>query len=145
MTYRVAILGATGLVGRTFLELLAERAFPVRELIPLASERSVGSRVRFAGEPLAVRLAEPVAFEGVDLVLSSAGAGVSRALLPAAAERGAVAIDNTSAYRMDPEVPLVVPEVNPHRIADYTRRGIIANPNCSTIQLVVALQPKRFG
>ncbi len=147
MTYRVAVLGATGLVGRTFLELLAERAFPVRELIPLASERSVGSRVRFAGESLSVRLAEPMAFEGVDIVLSSAGAAVSRALLPVAAERGAVAIDNTSAYRMDPEVPLVVPEVNPHRIADYTRRGIIANPNCSTIQLVVALQPlhEAFG
>lgn len=147
MTYRVAVLGATGLVGRTFLELLAERAFPARELIPLASARSVGRRVLFAEETLTVQLAEPAAFTGVDLVLSSAGAAVSRALLPAAAERGAVAIDNTSAYRMDPEVPLVVPEVNPHRIADYRRRGIIANPNCSTIQLVVALQPlhQAFG
>ncbi|MEM7350620.1 MAG: aspartate-semialdehyde dehydrogenase, partial [Acidobacteriota bacterium] len=141
MSYRVAILGATGLVGQTLLRLLEERAFPVRELVPLASQRSVGKPVRFAGDEIPVRLAEPEAFEGVDLVLSSAGASVSRELLPAAVERGAVAIDNTSAYRMDPEVPLVVPEVNPHRIADYGQRGIIANPNCSTIQLVVALKP----
>lgn len=141
MSYRVAILGATGLVGQTLLRLLEERAFPVRELVPLASQRSVGKPVRFAGDEIPVRLAEPEAFEGVDLVLSSAGASVSRELLPAAVERGAVAIDNTSAYRMDPEVPLVVPEVNPHRIAEYGQRGIIANPNCSTIQLVVALKP----
>ncbi len=141
MSYRVAILGATGLVGRTFLELLAERAFPTREVVPLASERSAGTRVGFGGEQLTVRLAEPAAFEGIDLVLSSAGAAVSKELLPAAAERGAVSIDNTSAFRMDPEVPLVVPEVNAHRIPDYGRRRIIANPNCSTIQLVVALKP----
>ncbi len=140
-TYRVAVLGATGLVGRTFLELLAEREFPAFDVIPLASERSAGSTVDFDGREFLVRLAEPAAFEGVDLVLSSAGAAVSRELLPAAAERGAVSIDNTSAFRMDPEVPLVVPEVNAHRIPEYGERRIIANPNCSTIQLVVALAP----
>jgi len=141
MTYRVAVLGATGLVGRKLLELVEKRNFPASEVIPLASARSQGSRVPFAGGELEVRLAEPAAFENVDVVLSSAGGSVSRELLPAAAERGAVSIDNTSAFRMDPEVPLVVPEVNPHRIADYRNMGIIANPNCSTIQLVVALKP----
>ncbi len=141
MSYRVAVLGATGLVGRTFLELLAERDFPAREVLPLASERSAGTVVDFRGAQLRVQLAEPAAFEGVDLVLSSAGAAVSRELLPAAAERGAVSIDNTSAFRMDPEVPLVVPEVNAHRIPEHGPRRIIANPNCSTIQLVVALKP----
>ena len=141
MSYRVAILGATGLVGRTFLELLAERAFPAREVLPLASARSAGSTVAFGDRQLPVRRAEPAAFEGVDLVLSSAGAAVSRELLPAAAGHGAVSVDNTSAFRMDPEVPLVVPEVNAHRIPEYGRRRIIANPNCSTIQLVVALKP----
>lgn len=141
MTYRVAVLGATGLVGQTLLRLLAERAFPVREVVALASERSVGRPVRFGDETLRVQLAEPAAFAHVDLVLASAGASVSRELLPAAVAQGAVAIDNTSAYRMDPEVPLVVPEVNAERISGYVERGIIANPNCSTIQLVVALKP----
>ncbi len=139
MSYRVAVLGATGLVGRRLLEILDQRTFPCGEILALASERSVGTTVRCGDAVLPVRRAEPSAFEGVDLVLSSAGAAVSRALLPAAVERGAVAIDNTSAYRMDPGVPLVVPEVNAHRIRDH--RGIIANPNCSTIQLVVALKP----
>ncbi len=139
--YRVAVLGATGLVGRTFLELLAERNFPASEVLPLASARSAGKTVDFGGKQLRVRRAEPAAFQGVDLVLSSAGAAVSRELLPAAAEHGAVSIDNTSAFRMNPEVPLVVPEVNAHRIPEYGRHRIIANPNCSTIQLVVALAP----
>ncbi len=139
--YRVAVLGATGLVGGTLLELLAEREFPASEVRPLASPKSAGATVDFGGRELTVGLAEPAAFKGVDLVLSSAGAAVSRELLPAAAERGAVSIDNTSAFRMDPEVPLVVPEVNAHRIPDYGRKRIIANPNCSTIQLVVALAP----
>ncbi len=141
MKPRVAVLGATGLVGRTLLRILEERAFPAREVIALASARSAGSTLRFRGGELTVRRAEPAAFDGVDVVLSSAGAAASRELLPAAAERGAVSIDNTSAFRMEPDVPLVVPEVNPHRIGDYGRRRIIANPNCSTIQLVVALAP----
>jgi len=147
MTYRVAVLGATGLVGRTLLEILEQRSFPVGELVPLASERSAGGAVPFRGAEVAVRLAEPDAFEGVDVVLSSAGGAVSKELLPEAAARGAVSIDNTSAFRMDDDVPLVVPECNPHRIRDYVTRGIIANPNCSTIQLVVALQPlhRAFG
>ncbi len=141
MSYRVAVLGATGLVGRTLLEVLEQRDFPVSELVPLASARSAGQMLAFRGEPHEVRRAEPDAFEGLDLVLSSAGGAVSRALLPEAAGRGAVSVDNTSAFRMDDDVPLVVPEVNGHRIADYLGRRIIANPNCSTIQLVVALKP----
>ncbi len=147
MSYRVAVLGATGLVGRTFLDILEQRSFPVDELIPLASERSAGATITFRGEPLTVGLATPDAFEGVDIVLSSAGGSVSERLLPEAAARGAVSVDNTSAFRMDPDVPLVVPECNGVRIADYIRKGIIANPNCSTIQLVVALKPlhEAFG
>jgi aspartate-semialdehyde dehydrogenase len=120
---------------------LEARKFPVDELVPLASERSVGSTVEFHGEEIEVRLAEPSAFDGIDIVLSSAGGSISQKLLPEAAARGAVSIDNTSAFRMDPDVPLVVPEVNAHRIADYKTKRIIANPNCSTIQLVVALKP----
>ncbi len=147
MSYRVAVLGATGLVGRTLLQVLEQRGFPAAEVIPLASERSAGQPLAFAGGRVEVRLAEPEAFDGVDLLLASAGGAVSRALLPEAARRGAVSIDNTSAFRMAEDVPLVVPEVNPHRIAEYRSRGIVANPNCSTIQLVVALEPLRaaFG
>jgi len=147
MSYRVAVLGATGLVGRTFLDILEQRSFPLDELIPLASERSAGTTLPFHGAEVEVRLAEPDAFDDIDIVLSSAGGSVSKALLPEAARRGAISVDNTSAYRMDPDVPLVVPECNPARIADYIRKGIIANPNCSTIQLVVALKPlhEAFG
>ena len=123
------------------IRVLEERSFPVSELVPLASEASDGRVVRFRGADVVVRRAAPDAFEGVDLVLSSAGASVSRELLPEAFARGAVSIDNTSAFRMDDDVPLVVPEVNPHRIGEHERRGIIANPNCSTIQLVVVLKP----
>lgn len=141
MGYRIAVLGATGLVGRTLLRLLEEREFPADEVLALASERSAGSTLPFRGGELTVRRAEPAAFEGVELVLASAGGAVSRELLPEAAARGAVSIDNTSAFRMDEDVPLVVPEVNAHRIPDYRERRIVANPNCSTIQLVVALKP----
>jgi len=141
MEHRVAVLGATGLVGRTLLRILEERDFPAAEVVPLASVRSAGTPLTFRGRELTVREAVPDAFEGIDLVLSSAGAAVSLELLPEAAARGAVSVDNTSAYRMDEDVPLVVPEVNRHRVADYRARRIIANPNCSTIQLVVALKP----
>lgn len=141
MTYTTAVLGATGLVGRTMLRILEERGFPADPVIALASERSAGTTLPFRGGELTVRKAGAQAFEGVDLVLSSAGGSVSKALLPEAAARGAVSIDNTSAFRMDDDVPLVVPEVNRHRVGDYRGRGIIANPNCSTIQLVVALKP----
>ncbi len=137
--YKVAILGATGAVGREMLAVLDEQRFPVSEVIALASSRSVGEEVDFGNRKLKVRLAEPSAFDGVDIVLASAGSAVSKLLLPEAVRRGALCIDNSSAYRMDPDVPLVVPEVNPEAMADH--KGLIANPNCSTIQMVVALKP----
>jgi aspartate-semialdehyde dehydrogenase len=136
----VAILGATGAVGRTMLEVLAERGFPVDELTLLASERSAGKRITWRGREYTVRAPEPGCFRGVDVALFSAGADRSREWGPRAAEEGAVVVDNSSAWRMDPEVPLVVPEVNASAIDDRPK-GIIANPNCSTIQVVVALKP----
>lgn len=147
---RVAILGATGLVGGKMARLLDERSFPLTELVPLASARSASKTLRFRGADVPVREVSAEALEGIDLVLASAGDDVSREWLPIAAEKGAVCIDNTSAFRMEPGVPLVVPEVNSDRLADIRLGGggaIIANPNCSTIQLVVALEPLRraFG
>ena len=142
MGYKVAIVGATGNVGREFLNILAERRFPVDELVPLASSRSVGKEVSFGeSEKLKVRDLATYDFKGIDIVLSSPGAKVSAESSPRAAKAGAVVIDNTSYFRMDPDVPLVVPEVNPQAIAGWTKKGIIANPNCSTIQMVVALKP----
>jgi aspartate-semialdehyde dehydrogenase len=137
--YSVAILGATGLVGRTMARVLEEQQFPVRSIKLLASARSVGLRLCFMGEELTVEEARPASFKGVQVALFSAGAGTSREIAPQAARAGAIVIDNSSAWRMDPEVPLVVPEVNPEDV-DW-HRGIIANPNCSTIQMVVALAP----
>jgi aspartate-semialdehyde dehydrogenase len=136
---RVAILGATGAVGQELLELLAERNFPVAELIPLASPRSAGRPLAWRGEELTIREVAAEAFAGVDVVLASAGGSISRAWAPVAAAAGAVVIDNSSAFRLDPEVPLVVPEVNPQ--AAFSHRGIIANPNCTTILLTLALAP----
>jgi aspartate-semialdehyde dehydrogenase len=136
----VAVVGATGLVGQQMLRVLERRRFPVDTLVPVASPRSAGKKVSFAGAEHEVRAIAPEVFEGVDLALFSAGGGTSREWAPIAAERGAVVIDNSSAWRMDPEVPLVVPEVNPHAAARRPK-GIIANPNCSTIQMVVALKP----
>ena len=142
MSYRVAVVGATGNVGREMLNILAERQFPVKDVIPLASERSVGSEISFGeNQVLKVRQLEKFDFKGVDIVLSSAGAKISADFAPKAAAAGAIIIDNTSFFRMDPDVPLVVPEVNPEDIALYRKKGIIANPNCSTIQMVVALKP----
>ncbi len=142
MGYRVAVAGATGAVGREILATLAERAFPADEVVPLASERSAGVTVSYGeDEELSVQDLSKFDFEGIDILLSSPGAKVSAEHSPRAAKAGAVVIDNTSHFRMDPEVPLVVPEVNPDAIAGYTRRNIIANPNCSTIQMVVALKP----
>jgi aspartate-semialdehyde dehydrogenase len=138
---RVAVLGATGAVGRTMLKVLEERAFPVSELVPLASERSAGTTVPFQGRDVHVRAVSEGAFENCDVALFSAGASRSLQWGPVAAAAGAVVIDNSSGWRMDPDVPLVVPEVNAHAIAGYKARGIIANPNCSTIQMVVALKP----
>jgi aspartate-semialdehyde dehydrogenase len=136
----VAVVGATGVVGREMLRTLEGRRFPADRVVALASSRSVGHRLPFRGGEIEVRLAEPAAFEGVDIALFSAGASASRELAPAAAARGAVVIDNSSAWRMDPDVPLVVPEVNMEAAARRPK-GIIANPNCSTIQMVVALKP----
>jgi len=142
MGYKVAVVGATGNVGREFLSILAERKFPADEVIALASSRSLGAEVSFGDTAtLKVRNLADFDFKGVDIVLSSPGAKVSAEHSPRAAKAGAVVIDNTSHFRMDPDVPLVVPEVNPDAIAGYKKRGIIASPNCSTIQLVVALKP----
>ena len=142
MGYRVAVVGATGNVGREMLQTLADRAFPADEVIALASERSIGAEISYGDErTLKVRNLATCDFRGIDIVLSSPGAKVSAVYSPKAAAAGAVVIDNTSHFRMDPDVPLVVPEVNPEAIADYGKRRIIANPNCSTIQMVVALKP----
>ncbi len=140
-SYKVAVVGATGLVGREMMNVLAERGFPLSELVPLASERSVGEKVEFGDKELVVQKAEAKAFAGVDIALMSPGAKASAELAPLAAAAGAVVIDNSSYWRMDPQVPLVVPEVNPEAVAGYTNKRIIANPNCSTIQMVVALAP----
>jgi len=136
---RVAVLGATGAVGQELLALLDERRFPVAELIPLASERSAGQILPWQDQDLTIRAVGEGAFEGVDLVLASAGGSASKHWAPVATRAGAVVIDNSSAFRMDPQVPLVVPEVNPQ--AAFTHRGLIANPNCTTILLTVALAP----
>lgn len=137
--YMVAIMGATGVVGREMLTILEERDFPVSNLRLLASEKSVGLKLSFKGEDIPVELLTHDSFKNIDIVLSSPGASVSKVFTPSAVKEGSVVIDNTSAFRMEPDVPLVVPEVNPHRIKEH--KGIIANPNCSTIQLVVALKP----
>ena len=139
--YNVAIAGATGAVGGAMLDVLARRNFPIKELRLLASERSVGKTLSFQGQEIPVKLLSKDAFEGIDIALFSAGGDRSLEFGPAAAAAGAIVVDNSSAFRMDPEIPLVVPEVNPHAIAQYTNRGIIANPNCSTIQMLVALKP----
>jgi aspartate-semialdehyde dehydrogenase len=142
MGYKVAVAGATGAVGREILTTLVERAFPVDDVVALASERSAGISVSFGEDDvLKVQDLSSFDFKGTDIVLSSPGAKVSAEQSPRAARAGAVVIDNTSHFRMDPDVPLVVPEVNPDDIAGYTRRHIIANPNCSTIQMVLALKP----
>ena len=142
MGYRVAVVGATGAVGREMLTTLAEREFPADEVVAVASERSVGTQVSFGEDRiLKVRDLETFDFAGMDIALFSPGAKISAIHAPRAAQAGCVVIDNTSHFRMDPEIPLVVPEVNPEAIAGYTRRRIIANPNCSTIQMVVALKP----
>jgi aspartate-semialdehyde dehydrogenase len=139
MKVKTAILGVTGAVGQEFLKLLVERDFPLESLKVLASARSAGKTVEFKGQTLTIEEATPEAFEGVELVLSSAGGSVSKKLAPEAVKRGAVVVDNTSAFRMDEGVPLVVPEVN--RDALKGHRGIIANPNCSTIIMVLPIKP----
>src|SRR5580692_5127259 len=140
MSLVVAVVGATGAVGREMLRVLEQRRFPVKRLVPLASKRSAGTKMPFAGADVAVVELTPASFQGVQVALFSAGASVSREYGPIAAAAGAVVIDNSSAWRMDSQVPLVVPEVN-MEAARQRPRGIIANPNCSTIQMVVALKP----
>lgn len=135
----VAILGATGAVGQEFLSLLEERKFPVSELRLLASGKSAGKKIKFGGREIQIQEAATSSFKGIDLVLSSAGAKVSRELIPQAVKEGTVVVDNTSAFRMDPDTPLVIPEINPEEIKKH--KGIIANPNCSTIILAVPLYP----
>jgi aspartate-semialdehyde dehydrogenase len=139
--WNVAVAGATGAVGNQMIECLEERNFPIGKIKYLASERSVGKILEFKGKPVEVELLSHDAFEGIDIALFSAGGSRSLEFCPSAAKAGAICIDNSSAWRMDPDVPLVVPEVNPHAIAEYKKKGIIANPNCSTIQMVVALKP----
>ncbi len=141
MGYRVAVVGATGNVGREMLNILDEREFPVDELIPLASRRSQGMEVSFGDRTLKCRDLAQFDFSTTDICLMSAGGTVSKEWSPKIAAQGAVVIDNSSAWRYDAQVPLVVPEVNPEAVAGFTKKGIIANPNCSTAQLVVALKP----
>ncbi len=140
-TYDVAVVGATGAVGETMLAILEERNFPVGKVYALASSRSVGKRLSFKGETLKVEDLESFDFSKVQIGLFSPGASVSEIYAPKAAAAGCIVIDNTSQFRYDDDIPLVVPEVNPHAIALYKNRGIIANPNCSTIQMLVALKP----
>lgn len=135
----VAILGATGAVGQEFLTLFEERKFPIAGLKLLASSRSAAKKVKFRGKDYLIEEAKPESFKGIELVFSSAGGSISKKLAPEAVKAGALVIDNTSAYRMDPEVPLVIPEINPEDIARH--KGIIANPNCSTIIMLVPLFP----
>ncbi|TXC91905.1 aspartate-semialdehyde dehydrogenase [Metabacillus litoralis] len=143
--YHVAVVGATGAVGQQMLNTLEKRNFPISKLTLLSSERSAGKKVTFRDEEYTVQTATPDSFEGVQIALFSAGGSVSKELAPEAVKRGAIVVDNTSAYRMDENVPLVVPEVNEEALKNHN--GIIANPNCSTIQMVVALEPlrKQYG
>ncbi len=142
MSYKVAVVGATGNVGRELLAILAEREFPVSEVVALASERSIGSEVSFGEDDLLkVRDLDTYDFKGTDIALFSPGAKVSAVHAPRAGKAGCVVIDNTSQFRMDPDVPLIVPEVNPEALIGYKKRNIIANPNCSTIQMLLALKP----
>jgi aspartate-semialdehyde dehydrogenase len=145
--YKVAMVGATGAVGETLLSILAERKFPISELVPLASERSAGGQVDFGNKSITVQNLADFDFKGVDIAFFSAGGSVSKVHAPRAAAAGAVVIDNTSEFRYQDDIPLVVSEVNPHAMAQYTNRGIIANPNCSTMQMLVALAPihRKYG
>ena len=142
MTYKVAVVGATGNVGREILEILSERNFPVREVVALASRASVGKKVSFGDEEvLTVQALEDYDFSDTDIALFSPGSAVSKIFAPKAAAANCVVIDNTSHFRMEPNIPLVVPEVNPQALKDFRKTHIIANPNCSTMQMVVALKP----
>jgi aspartate-semialdehyde dehydrogenase len=140
-TYDVAVVGATGAVGETMMSILEERKFPVGQLFPLASSRSAGKKIQFNGKYVTVQDLDTFDFSQVSIGLFSAGGSISAKYAPLAAEKGCVVIDNTAHFRYDKDIPLVIPEVNPEAIAGYKNRGIIANPNCSTIQMLVALKP----
>ncbi len=137
----VAVVGATGAVGETVLDILEQRKFPVADIFPLASARSAGNKIKFNNKQVTISDLAEFDFSQVQIAIFSAGGDISEKFAPKAAAAGAVVIDNTSHFRRDEDIPLVVPEVNPHAIADYKNRGIIANPNCSTIQMLVALKP----
>lgn len=139
--FNVAVAGATGAVGEVFLEILEQRNFPIKNLRLLASERSVGKKINFKGETFVVEKLDKDSFKNIDIALFSAGGDRSKEFAPYAVDAGAVVVDNSSAFRMDPEIPLVVPEVNAQDIALYKKKGIIANPNCTTIIMVVPLKP----
>ncbi len=139
--FNVIVAGATGVVGKQMIECLEERNFPVKNIKFLASSRSAGKKLQFMGEDVVVEEMTRDSFNGYDIAVFSAGGAASIEFAPAAADSGCVVVDNSSAWRMDPDIPLVVPEVNPHAVADFKNKGIIANPNCSTIQMVVALNP----
>ncbi len=141
MGYKVAVVGATGNVGREMLNILAECEFPADEVVALASRRSIGAEVGFGEATLKARVLEQYDFAGTDIALFAAGSAVAKKWAPRAAEKGAIVIDNSSYFRMEPDVPLVVPEVNAAALARYAKRNIVANPNCSTAQMVVALKP----
>ncbi|MGI9394232.1 MAG: aspartate-semialdehyde dehydrogenase [Boseongicola sp.] len=141
MGYRVAVVGATGSVGREMLNILAERQFPADEVVALASRRSLGTEVSYGDETLKTKDLDTFDFSGFDIALFAIGASATKDYAPKAAKAGCVVIDNSSLYRYDPDVPLIVPEVNPEAIEGYTKKNIIANPNCSTAQMVVALKP----
>lgn len=141
MSYNVAVLGATGAVGHEMLTILEERNFPIENIYALASKRSVGKEVSFGDKILKVENVDDFDFSNADIALFSAGSDVSKKWAPIAGEKGCIVIDNTSYFRMDPDVPLIIPEVNPEALEDYRNKNIIANPNCSTIQMLVALKP----
>jgi aspartate-semialdehyde dehydrogenase len=141
MGWKVAVVGATGQVGREMLNILAERQFPADEVVALASPKSIGAEVTFGDKTLKVKSLEDYDFRGTDIALFSAGSKISEAWAPKLGKQGVIVIDNSSFFRMDPDVPLIVPEVNPTALAGYSKKNIIANPNCSTAQMVVALKP----
>jgi aspartate-semialdehyde dehydrogenase len=145
--FHIAVAGATGAVGNQMISCLEERHFPIKSIKYLASHRSAGKQLRFRGDSVIVEELKETSFRGVDIALFSAGGSPSKTFAPAAAESGCVVVDNSSQWRMDPDVPLVVPEVNAHAVSLYSKKGIVANPNCSTIQMVVALNPihKHYG
>ena len=141
MGFKVAVVGATGNVGREMLNILEERGFPISEIVPLASRRSLGSEVSFGDRTLKTKVLDQFDFSDVDICIMSAGGNVSKEWSPKIGKQGCVVIDNSSAFRYDPDVPLIIPEVNPEAVSGFTRKNIIANPNCSTAQMLVALKP----